>query len=270
MLPNLGIIAGKGALPSLVANNYRKQGGNCYIAAIEGETDTELIKCFEYQTFKIGMVGAAIKYFKEHNVKNIIFIGGVNRPNFKNLAVDATGSLLLFKIISQKILGDNNLLRIVAKFFESYGFKVISSSEIYQNQQCDSNIITDINPTNFDKKDIELGVKLLKHLSKFDVGQSVIVEDGYVLGIEAAEGTDNLIARCANLRKKSCGGVLIKLPKIGQDDRLDLPTIGIDTIRNLVKYNYRGVAIQKNAVIIVEEEKTVKLANEHKIFIAKC
>lgn len=270
MLPNLGIIAGKGSLPSLIAGNYRKQGGNCYIAAIEGEADIELIKDFEYQPLKIGMVGAAIKYFTQYNVQNIIFIGGVDRPNFKNLAVDKIGGLLLLKIISQKILGDDNLLRIVAKFFESYGFKIISSSEIYQNQQCDSNIITDTSPTNSDKKDIEFGVKLLNHLSKFDIGQSVIVEDGYVLGIEAAEGTDNLIARCADLRKKSCGGVLIKLSKIGQDNRLDLPTIGVNTIKNLAKYNYKGVAIQKNQVIIAEEEKTIKLANEHKIFITKC
>ncbi|WP_419234717.1 LpxI family protein [Rickettsia endosymbiont of Nabis limbatus] len=270
MLPNLGIIAGKGSLPSLIAGNYRKQGGNCYIAAIEGEADIELIKDFEYQPLKIGMVGAAIKYFTQHNVKNIIFIGGVDRPNFKNLAVDSIGGLLLLKMISQKIRGDDNLLRIVASFFESYGFKVISSSEIYQNQQCDSNIITDTIPTSSDKKDIEFGVKLLNHLSKFDIGQSVIVEDGYVLGIEAAEGTDNLIARCTDLRKKSHGGVLIKLSKIGQDNRLDLPTIGINTIKNLAKYNYKGVAIQKNQVIIAEEEKTIKLANEHKIFITKC
>ncbi len=270
MLPNLGIIAGKGSLPSLIAGNYRKQGGNCYIAAIEGETDIELIKGFEYQPIKIGMVGAAIKYFTEHNVQNIIFIGGVDRPNFKNLAVDSIGGLLLLKIISKKIRGDDNLLRIVAKFFENYGFKVISSSEIYQHQQCDANIITYASPTSSDKQDIELGVKLLNHLSKFDIGQSVIVEDGYVLGIEAAEGTDNLIVRCSNLRKKSCAGVFIKLSKIGQDNRLDLPTIGVNTIKNLAKYNYKGLAIEKNKVIIAEEKETIKLANEHKIFITKC
>jgi len=270
MLPNLGIIAGKGSLPYLIVNNYAKQGGKCYIAAIEDEADIEQIKDFEYKLFKIGMVGATIKYFKEHNVQNIVFVGGINRPNFKNLSVDKTGSLLLFKIIGQKIRGDDNLLRIVADFFEGYGFKIISSSEIYQNQQCDSNIVTNNNPISSDKKDIELGMKLLKHLSKFDIGQSVIVEDGYILGIEAAEGTDNLIARCADLRKKPHGGILIKIPKLGQDDRLDLPTIGIDTIKNLAKYNYSGVAIQKNTVIIAEEERAIALANEHKIFITKC
>ncbi|HJD55530.1 MAG TPA: LpxI family protein [Rickettsia endosymbiont of Pyrocoelia pectoralis] len=270
MLPNLGIIAGKGSLPYLIANNYIKQGGNCCIAAIEGETNIESIKGFEYKIFKIGMVGSAIKYFKERNVQNIIFIGGVNRPNLKNLAVDKIGSLLLFKIISQKIWGDDKILRIVAKFFEDYGFKVISSSEIYQNQQCDSDTITIMYPSNSDKKDIELGVKLLNHLSKFDVGQSVIIEDGYIIGIEAAEGTDNLIARCADLRKKSSDGVLVKIPKLGQDDRLDMPTIGPDTIRNLAKYNYSGIAIKANEVIIVEQKLTVALANEHKIFIIKC
>lgn len=270
MLPNLGIIAGKGSLPFLIANNYTKQGGKCYIAAIKDEADIDQIKNFKYKIFKIGRVGATINYFKENNVQNIIFIGGINRPNFKNLTVDGTGSLLLFKIVGQKIRGDDSLLKIVANFFEDYGFKVISSSEIYQNQQCDSNIITDIAPTSSDKKDIELGVKLLNHLSKFDIGQSVIVEDGYVLGIEAAEGTDNLIARCIDLRKKLHGGILVKIPKLGQDIRLDIPTIGPDTIRNLAKYNYKGIAIKANDVIVVEEELAIKLANKHKIFIIKC
>ncbi|MGX6960749.1 MAG: LpxI family protein [Rickettsia endosymbiont of Pentastiridius leporinus] len=270
MLPNLGIIAGRGSLPYLIANNYTNQGGDCYIAAIKGEADIELIKGFEYKAFKIGMVGAAIMYFKKHGVQNVIFIGGVNRPNFKNLAVDLTGSVLLFSIIKQKILGDDKVLRIVADFFEYHGFKVISSNEIYKNQQYNSKIITNINAIGSDKQDIELGVKLLNHLSKFDVGQSVIIEDGYILGIEAAEGTDNLIARCANLRKNSSGGVLVKIPKLGQDNRLDIPAIGPHTIKNLAKYNYSGIAIKANEVIISEEELTIKLANEHKVFITKC
>ena len=270
MLPNIGIIAGKGSMPYLIANNYAKQGGNCYIAAIEGEANIDLIKNFEHNVFKIGMVGTAIKYFQENNIQNIIFIGGITRPNFKNLAVDKIGSLLLLKIIKQKIRGDNNLLKTIAKFFESYGFKVISSNAIYKNQQFDNNIIMNASPSNLDKKDINLGIKLLNHLSRFDVAQSVIIEDGYILGIEAAEGTDNLIARCASLRKESYGGVLIKLPKLGQDNRLDMPTIGPNTIQNLAKYNYSGVAIQNSNVIIAEEELTIKLANEYKIFITKC
>lgn len=270
MLPNLGIIAGRGSLPYLIAGNYTKQGGNCCIAAIKDEADIDQIKNFEYKVLKIGMVGEAIKYFKDNEVQNIIFIGGVNRPNFKNLAVDKIGGLLLFKILGQKIRGDDSLLKIVADFFESYGFKVISSNEIYKNQQCDSNIITDTTLTSSDKNDIELGTKLLNHLSSFDIAQSVIVESGYILGIEAAEGTDNLIARCTDLRKNPYGGVLVKIPKLGQDNRLDTPTIGPNTIKNLAKYNYKGVAIQKNNVIIVEEELTIKLANEHKIFITKC
>lgn len=270
MLPNLGIIAGRGSLPYLIANNYTKQGGNCYIAAIKDEADIDQIKNFEYKVFKIGMVGEAIRYFKDNEVQNIIFIGGINRPNFKNLAVDKIGGLLLFKIVGQKIRGDDSLLKIVADFFENYGFKVISSNEIYKNQQFDTNIITVAHPSNLNKNDIELGINILNHLSPFDIAQSVIVESGYILGIEAAEGTDNLIVRCADLRKKLHGGVLVKIPKLGQDNRLDMPTIGPNTIKNLAKYNYTGVAIQKNNVIIVEEELTIKLADEHKIFITKC
>ncbi|MCC8369634.1 MAG: LpxI family protein [Rickettsia endosymbiont of Oxypoda opaca] len=270
MLTKIGIIAGKGALPYLTANNYTKQGGKCYIAAIKGEADTDLIKDFEYKVFKIGMVGEVIHYFKKHNVQNLIFIGGVNRPNFSNLAVDRIGGLLLFRIIGQKILGDDKVLRIIANFFEGYGFKVISNNDIYKNQKYYVYNTTNTLPSDSDERDIELGIKLLNHLSKLDVGQSVIIEDKYVLGIEAAEGTDNLIIRCASLRKKPKGGVLVKIPKLGQDIRLDIPAIGPDTILNLAKYNYNGIAIKANDVIIVEQELTVKLANERKIFMVKC
>ena len=117
--------------------------------------------------------------------------------------------------------------------------------------------------------DIELGVKVSKHLAPLDIGQAVIVEDGYIIGIEAAEGTDNLIKRCANLRKKPHGGVLVKIIKYTQDIRLDLPTIGPETISNLASYSYNGIAIQKDNVIIIERELTAAIANKHHLFIAK-
>ncbi|WP_342270503.1 LpxI family protein [Rickettsia endosymbiont of Orchestes rusci] len=271
MLPRIGIIAGKGLLPFSIADSYTKQGGDCYIAALEGEANLKLIENFKYKTFKIGMAGAVIEYFRQSNVQNLIFAGGINRPNIRSVGVDRTGSVLLARILKQKFLGDDNVLRIIANFFEERGFKVIASNEIFKNHDFGSDVITTLYPSASDMIDIELGIKVLKSLSDMDVGQSVIMEDGYVLGIEAAEGTDNLIIRCASLRKKTKGGVLVKIMKLGQDNRMDIPTIGPDTILNLAKYNYNGIAIE-DTVIIIDQELTVKLANKHKIFIikAKC
>ncbi|WP_417905327.1 LpxI family protein [Candidatus Tisiphia endosymbiont of Micropterix aruncella] len=260
----IGIIAGNGLLPISLANSFIKQGGQCYIAALEGEANPVLYKDFIHQFFKIGMVKPIIEYFRKYDVKNIILAGGVNRPNLRSIKVDLMGSRLLARILKQKFLGDDKLLSIVTDFLEEKGFKVVSSYEILRTN---NDVMTIAVPSRIDNTDIELGIKLLDSIGCLDVGQSVIVDNGYIIGIEAAEGTDNLIERCSYLRKNSTGGVLIKMMKKGQDTRIDIPTIGAKTISNLANYGYKGLAIQKDKVIILEIERTIGLANECGLFI---
>lgn len=269
MLPIIGIIAGSGELPFSIATSYASQGGKCYIAALEREANLQLLQDTPYQSFRIGMVGAIIEYFHKFNVQNVIFAGGIKRPNFWSIKVDMVGRALLARIIKQKFLGDDTILRIVADFLEKKGFKIISSQEILLDNLDDINIITKATPLPSDIIDIELGVKLLTTLSGLDVGQSVIIEDGYILGIEAAEGTDNLIKRCVELRKKPQGGVLVKMLKLDQDIRLDIPTIGPDTIVNLANQSYNGLAISKDKVIIINPKTTIELANSLGLFIVR-
>ncbi|MDD9335247.1 MAG: UDP-2,3-diacylglucosamine diphosphatase LpxI [Rickettsiaceae bacterium] len=260
----VGIIAGNGLLPISLANSFIKQGGQCYIAALEGEANPVLYQDFTHQFFKIGMVKPIIEYFRKYDVKNIIFAGSVNRPNLRSIKVDLMGSRLLARILKQKFLGDDKLLSIVTDFLEEKGFKVVSSYEILRTN---NDVMTIAVPSRIDNTDIELGIKLLDSIGYLDVGQSVIVDNGYIIGIEAAEGTDNLIERCSYLRKNSTGGVLIKMMKKGQDTRIDIPTIGAKTISNLANYGYKGLAIQKDKVIILEIERTIELANECGLFI---
>ena len=158
----------------------------------------------------------------------------------------------------------------MADFFEHYGFTVISVQDIYANItmiNTENNALTKHIPSTQDLIDIEFGKKVTIALGALDVGQSVIVEDGYVLGIEAAEGTDNLIIRCAGLRKKKTGAILIKMLKQNQDMRLDLPTIGPDTIKLLANYKYGGLAID-HKTIIIDPKATIELANNCGIFIS--
>lgn len=260
----VGIIAGNGLLPISLANSFIKQGGQCYIAALEGEANPLLYQDFTHQFFKIGMVKPIIEYFRKYDVKNIILAGSVNRPNLRSIKVDLMGSRLLALILKQKFLGDDKLLGIVTDFLEEKGFKVVSSYEILRTN---NDVMTIAVPSRIDSTDIELGIKLLDSIGYLDVGQSVIVDNGYIIGIEAAEGTDNLIERCSYLRKNSTGGVLIKMMKKGQDTRIDIPTIGAKTISNLANYGYKGLAIQKDKVIILEIESTIELANECGLFI---
>ena len=265
---NLGIIAGSGLLPSEIAALHLKQGGNVYIAALEGETDILHITKYQYKQFPIGSVGALLEYFRENNVKEIIIIGGITRPDLKSVKVDKAGSLLIAKILKEKFLGDDNILKIISDFIESKGCKVISPKTLLELGTYEKLYVSNKLPSKQDQIDIELGSQVIKSLSNLDIGQSVIIADGYVLGIEAAEGTDALIRRCELLRKTERGGVLVKMAKLTQDMRLDLPTIGPDTIFYLAKHGYNGLAIQKSGVIIVKPAETIALLNEHDLFIS--
>jgi UDP-2,3-diacylglucosamine hydrolase len=264
-LPVIGIVGGRGLLPAEIAKLYIERGGECYVAAILNNLDCDLPTFVPNKFFKIGEVGGVVEYFKQHNVAQVIFVGGINRPNLSSVQADLLGVMLLAKIAMKKFLGDDEVLRIIANFFEDRGFEVISAQDIILPS---SDIHLTIKPpSKQDQVDIELGIKVAKSLGMLDIGQSVIVADGYVLGVEAAEGTDNLIKRCALLRKRTSGGVLIKVMKSKQDIRMDIPTIGLHTIQNLIDYSYNGVAIENGKVIISNLENTVKLANQHRIFI---
>jgi len=265
---SLGIIAGSGLLPTEIADLHLKQGGKVYIAALEGETDILHINKYQFKQFPIGAVGALLEYFAENNVKEIIIIGGITRPDLKSIKVDKIGSILIAKILKEKFLGDDNILKIISDFIESKGFKVISPKTLLELGTYEKLYVSNKLPSKQDQIDIELGSQVIKSLSNLDIGQSVIVADGYVLGIEAAEGTDALIRRCELLRKTEKGGVLVKMAKLTQDMRLDLPTIGPDTIFYLAKHGYNGLAIQKSGVIIVKPAETIALLNEHDLFIS--
>ncbi|MCP5369266.1 MAG: UDP-2,3-diacylglucosamine diphosphatase LpxI [Rickettsiaceae bacterium] len=260
-LPILGIIAGNGDLPEQVVNSYIKQGGTCYIVwlvdrHIEGVTQ---------QKFKFGEVSKIVNYFKEHKVENVTLIGGIERPDFTSIKIDLMGSLLMAQIMKNKLKGDDNVLKIIANFIEKKGFKVVSANDILRSQNESFKSI--VQPSKQDIEDIMLGRTILNILGEFDVGQSIIIDNGYVLGIEAAEGTDQLISRCSTLKKSPKSGVLIKICKPNQDRRIDQPVIGPETIKNIVKHNYLGIAIEQFGVLIINKQETLSMIDEYKLFL---
>lgn len=264
MLPILGIIAGNGKLPSELSHLYSSCGGKCFVATLDVEFVSDRVAS---KNFALGSVGAILEYFNESKVENVIIVGGINRPDLKSLKVDMAGSVLIAQILKKKFLGDDNVLRVVSDYLESKGFKVISPRDIVKLSDYPNSISNSNSPSKQDFADIELGKRVLLSLGNQDVGQSLIVCDGHVLGIEAAEGTDNLIRRCDILRKTESGGVLVKMSKSAQDKRLDIPVIGPDTIFFLAKHRFNGVAIEKNEVIIIDQKETNRLLDESGLFL---
>ncbi|MBP7189697.1 MAG: UDP-2,3-diacylglucosamine diphosphatase LpxI [Rickettsiaceae bacterium] len=260
---NLGIIAGSGSLPKIIANQHLKHGGQVAIALIKEAAKESDYSAFNMQPFNIGQVGSALEFFLKNQVSEIIIIGAVKRPNLLTLKVDKCGAKLIARIIKKKILGDDKLLRIVADFIEEQGFKISSPISILtEKSTAPKGIITDKVPSLKNESDIKIGIKEALKLGKSDIGQSVIVKGGLVIAREDESGTDSLIKK-----SNAHGGVLVKMMKPIQDDRLDVPTIGEETIKNAALAGLAGIAIEAEKVIVVDITNVVNLANKVGIFL---
>ncbi len=250
---SLGIIAGSGSVPEMVAKAHIDRGGDVFAASI---APGALGK-----PFAIGEVGKLFEYFHSHNVTDVVMVGGLKRPSFFGLKVDSTGALLLARVVKAKMFGDDKLLRIVAQFFEENGFKIVSATSVLSGEvTLPSGVVTLKTPSDVDYKDIALGMKAAKELGKEDLGQAVIVGSGIVVGKEDERGTDALILDHQN-------GILVKAMKPMQDERLDIPAIGPVTVENVAAAGLRGIAIEADKVIVVDHENVIKRANELGIFL---
>lgn len=264
-IKKLGIIAGSGNLPAIIANTFNNP---TYIAQISEPEDVVYHNSQTYiERFSIGEVGKILNYFSTNDAHHIVMAGGIKRPNFTSLKVDELGRALVYRIIKSKFLGDDQLLRIVAEFLEDKGFNIISAQDIVKNSTLPQGVATIAAPSIQELASIELGKIEAIRLGRADLGQSVIIEGSIILGVESKTGTDALIQNCKAKKKHHNSGVLVKMMKPQQDQRLDIPTIGINTVINISSAGLAGIAIEANRVIVIDPEETINMANKLGIFI---
>jgi DUF1009 family protein len=167
--------------------------------------------------------------------------------------------------------GDDHLMSNLMKIFEDCGFRPVGAHEIAPEILMPEGAVGQLQPSEGNRIDIALGLALLNAIGRFDVGQATVVAGGHVLAVEAAEGTDEMLAQLAQLRRKgrirSSGGVLVKAPKPGQDRRIDLPTIGPQTIAGAARAGLDGIAVVAGEAIIAEPERIAQVADQARIFI---
>lgn len=263
----LGIIAGGGTIPQMLINRCQETGREFFVLAIEGNATPDLIaKDIPLKWIRIGQTGTGFKLFAQEKVQDVVMIGTIKRPTFMELVPDFRTTAFFAKI-GAKALGDDGILRALINELESEGMVVRGIHEVMPDLLIKEGILGKHKP---DKKawiDIKRGVQVAMELGRLDVGQSVIVQQGLVLGLEGIEGTDRLIKRCAEYKRKGDGGVLVKLRKPQQDMRIDLPTIGTYTIQNAKNSGLRGIVIHAGNGLIVNETEVIKQANEEGLFI---
>jgi len=265
----LGIIAGEGSLPKQVVQECIQKHIEPFVVVMRDFAKTDDYNSCTHMEARFGDVGKVISFFRRHNVKNVIFAGGVKKPSLTTVKPDIKGLFLLARLLKSKLFGDNTVLQVAIDFAESEGFTILSVDEIAQNIKIDCGCAT--NTTIANKKyydDIDLGVKVLKAIGALDIGQSVVVQNGMILGIECIEGTMKLIERCGEL-KYTTGRkpVLVKIKKTEQTRKVDLPAIGEDTIIQLSNAGFAGIALDYKNGLVINRDKTINTADKNRVFI---
>jgi UDP-2,3-diacylglucosamine hydrolase len=260
----IGIIAGSGALFSLVLAEAITQQLHPVIVSFN---DFPPQSKFPHLQTSLGKIGEILEFFKTHNIKHLVFAGKVPRPSLTSLGFDATGIKWMQKLGIKAFAGDDALLKGITELLSGEGFQIISPKDFLPTLVLKSGTYTTAQPNQVDNQDIERGLNVLKTLACADVGQACIVHEGLVLGVEAIEGTQNLIERCLNLKRTTNGGVLIKIAKQNQTTLVDLPTIGIETITAMQNCHLNGIAISANTTQVLDFKSVINLCNQHNLFL---
>ena len=268
MPPKLGILAGRGALPGQIVRACQSVGREIFVIAFNGETDPSTVDAgVDHEWVDLPTVGRTIRLLKEADVAELVMIGPVGRPEFSKLKPDWHGAKLLPRVIKAARKGDDAIIKVVVEDLEQLGFTILGAEDVLSNLGAPLGVIGVHKPDSSDRTDITRGMDVLAQLGIMDIGQAAVVRDGYVLAVEAAEGTDAMLRRCREFRGERPGGVLVKRPKPGQERRVDLPTIGVATVEGASHAGLKGIAVAAGGSLIVDREAVAAAADAAGIFV---
>lgn len=262
----IGLIPGQGDLPIRIIERCQAQDNKIVAVALENQTPPETVSSIPHIWLKLGTVGTLLTYLRSQNVTHIVMAGAIKRPSLSELSLDWTGTKLLAKM-GLTSLGDDGVLTAIIKYLEEEGFTVIAADELLDDLLMPSQCLTTVHPSDVELNDIQIARQVLSKLGEADVGQALVIQQGLILGVEAIEGTENLVNRVQSYRREGSKPILVKMAKPQQTLKVDLPTIGLQTVEQCIKNNFAGIAVEAGKTQILKQEEAVALANKEKIFI---
>lgn len=275
-MKHVGLIAGGGQFPTLFAQRAAQKGYRVFAAAYMNEADRELeqhVTAVEW--LHLGQVGKLIKFFRKNGVCEAVMMGSVKKTRiFKDIKPDLKAIAF---IASKGHTHDDNILRSFADLLEKEGIAIRPSTFLLPELLSPKGCWTRKNPGRAEYRDIETGWRIAREIGRLDIGQCVVVANGTVLAVEAADGTDATIKRGAALAqgqgenrgssKAHRGAVVVKLSKPQQDLRFDLPASGVETIKNMAMFNASVLVLEANRSVSFDRDEMIALADRHQISI---
>jgi len=215
----------------------------------------------------MGQFGKIINILREKNCKKVLFAGKVNKPNFSKLKLDLKGIYYIPRIIKAAKLGDAAILKEIIKILAQNKIKTENSLKFNPELSLTKGNYSKIKPNKQDKLDIKKAIQTLNNLRQYNFSQAVVVRNKKVISIEGEGGTKKLLEKSKSKKFKN-HGVLVKFPKKKQDLRVDLPTIGLKTIKQSKTAGLKGIVIKSKQHVFLDKIKCIKFANRNKMFIS--
>jgi len=264
-MEKIGVIVGNGKLPICFMKEIKDINKDIefFPIGLFESIEEEIKQHKNFIKFNIGQVGEITKYFIKNNISKIIFLGKVEKEIiFKDMKLDKYGQAIIESLPDRK---DETLLFGVISFFKLNKIKVLPQNYLLKEILFQEKLYTKSSPNSNDLKTIKVGIEAAKKLSEVDAGQTVVCKDSSVIALEGIEGTDKAILRGGELGGNNC--IIVKMARPQQDMRVDIPTVGIDTIKTLIKIKAKGIVGEVGKMIFIDKNESIKLANENDIFI---
>jgi DUF1009 family protein len=269
----LALICGGGNLPLAVADSVIARGREVVLFPLRGAANAADFERRPHHWLYLGQGGKFERLAKAAGCRDVVFIGSIVRPALWQIRPDFEVLRTLPRIIAAFRGGDDHLLTNIGRLFEEHGFHVLGAHEVAPDILAPEGTLGSRQPSVEDRADVALGLDYLRAAGRFDIGQAVVVAGKHVLAVEAAEGTDQMLVRVAEMRASgrvrapAGSGVMVKAPKPGQDRRFDLPSIGPQTIEGVAHARLAGIAVVAGATIIAEPERVVRATDLAGVFV---
>jgi len=260
------LIAGDGELPVHVARIAAREGHDVVCISLSRKNRDRLYKyCKKVYTYGPGEVLKILDAIKSEGAKQLTFIGKVSKEIlFRGLKMDKKA---LEMLKTAKKLNDDAVMLMLVDELQKNGIEVINQTLFIKELLVKKSVLTEIAPTEEQLADIDYGFKMAKEMGRLDIGQTVVVQNKMMLAVEAIEGTDKAIERGARLANKVKAAVVVKVSKPSQDNRFDIPTVGMRTLRTMKRFGANVLAVEAGETFIVEEEKMIEFANKNKMVV---